>query len=238
MGVGATSGSWGTYCRRRTLPPSRHEHRGHAIHPVIMLHSLHCSIDPCTLARVRSTLEEFPRDVEARGTSRRCLPPRATWASVVPKPFEKFSWKMWPPARFSMPKLTRDARIVAGDPRRASTNRKRVRSARMRAPRPMMTVSLSSTVLGWPRLVLLTQTARRRRARSPISRESRRPSRVNNCRGSCWCLRRCTRRRCRSGSRRAACITSYCPKTGSSCRTCDGCRSARRGTCRSDTRGR
>ena len=33
-------------------------------------------------------------------------PPRATWARVVPIPFEKFSWKTWPPACCSMPKLT------------------------------------------------------------------------------------------------------------------------------------
>ena len=33
-------------------------------------------------------------------------PPRAICASVVAKLFEKFNWNMWPPARFSMPKLT------------------------------------------------------------------------------------------------------------------------------------
>ena len=33
------------------------------------------------------------------------LPPRAISPSVVPKPFEKFSWKLCPPARFSIAKL-------------------------------------------------------------------------------------------------------------------------------------
>ena len=34
------------------------------------------------------------------------VPPRATGAIVVPKPFEKLMEKAWPPTRFSTPKLT------------------------------------------------------------------------------------------------------------------------------------
>ena len=33
------------------------------------------------------------------------MPPRAICPSVVPKPFEKLTWKVCPPARLSRPKL-------------------------------------------------------------------------------------------------------------------------------------
>ena len=33
------------------------------------------------------------------------VPPRASCPIVVPKPFEKLSWNVWPPATFSMPNV-------------------------------------------------------------------------------------------------------------------------------------
>ena len=43
------------------------------------------------------------------------LPPRAIWPNVVPKALPMLIWKLWPPARFSTPKLDLVfARLVAG----------------------------------------------------------------------------------------------------------------------------
>ena len=33
------------------------------------------------------------------------MPLRASWPSVVPKPFDKLIWNVWPPDRISIPKL-------------------------------------------------------------------------------------------------------------------------------------
>ena len=130
-------------------------------------------------------------------------PPRATCASVVPKPFEKFSWKLWPPARFSIAKLTCVASGVVAEPRRRFGDEVDGRpDAQARADaddeRAVVVDQLARQRVG---VVDPDRLRRRRRRAGRASARRRRRSPASSCRGSCWCPRPWRARRSPTGMR-------------------------------------